>query len=72
MELSIREAALLAAFRRLPPATADELSALVARLASLAPGMAIDWSDSWSDEDLRDFTTQSLRRLETEEQEESR
>jgi hypothetical protein len=56
---------LLAAFRRLPPETASELSGLIERLAALAPDRKIDWSDSWSDEDLDEFRAASLRRLET-------
>ena len=49
-----------------------ELSSLAQRLAALAPGTTIDWSDSWSDADLREFTAASLRRLEAEEEEEPR
>ncbi|MEO8663681.1 MAG: hypothetical protein ABI693_34815 [Bryobacteraceae bacterium] len=71
MQLNEREASLLDAFRRLPPDTATELSALAARLAQLAPNKKIDWSDSWSDEDLTEFRAASLRRLSTEESEES-
>lgn len=70
MQLDPREATLVEAFRRLPPETAAELSALAERLATLAPHHKIDWSDSWSDEDLQDFRTASLRRLEAEESEE--
>ena len=72
MQLDPREATLVEAFRRLPPNAAAELSALAERLATLAPDGRIDWSDSWSDEDLRDFRAASLRRLEAEESEESR
>jgi len=72
MELSAREEDILAAFRRLPPVAAAELSALAQRLAALAPGTAVDWSDSWSDADLQEFTASSLKRLETEEQEDPR
>jgi hypothetical protein len=63
MQLNEREASLVDAFRRLPPNAAAELSMLAERLAELAPNHAIDWSDSWSDEDLRDFRDASLRRL---------
>ncbi len=70
MELSAGEEALLEAFRRLPPATAAELSELARRLADRAAGTAIDWSDSWSESDLQEFTAASLRRLEAEEEEE--
>jgi hypothetical protein len=69
MRLNERETCLLDAFRRLPPDTATELSALVERLAELALNHRIDWSDSWSDEDLKEFRAASLRRLEAEESE---
>jgi len=69
MQLNEREASLLDAFRRLPPETATELSRLAQRLAELATKGNIDWSDSWSDEDLNEFRAASLRRLEAEESE---
>lgn len=69
MQLNQREAALVDAFRRLTPDAASELSALAERLAELAPNQRIDWSDSWSDEDLQDFRAASLRRLDVEESE---
>jgi len=52
MQLNEREASWVDAFRRLPTETATELSALAVRLAELASNRRIDWSDSWSDEDL--------------------
>jgi hypothetical protein len=67
MRLNEREASLVNAVRRLPSEAATELSALAARLAELAPDHRIDWSDSWSDEDLAEFRAASLRRLDTEE-----
>ncbi len=67
MQLSEQEASLVGAFRRLPPDAATELSGLAERLAELAPNHRIDWSDSWSDEDLNDFRAASLRRLDAEE-----
>ena len=69
--LNSQEASLLTAFRRLPPDAAGELSRLVERLAALAPERRIDWSDSWSDEDLREFRAASIRRLEERESEEA-
>ena len=71
MQLNRREELLLEAFRRLPPAAADELSALAQRLATLGPRSSIDWSDSWSDSDLEEFTAASIRRLEPGEQKEN-
>jgi hypothetical protein len=57
-------------FRRLPPDTAAELSALAERLATLSLHGRIDCSDSWTDEDLQVFRASSLKRLEDEELEE--
>jgi hypothetical protein len=70
LTLNARETSLLQAFRRLPPDAAAELAALAERLAALRPNTKIDWSDSWSDEDLKEFTAASLRRLEAEDSEE--
>ena len=71
MSLNSQEASLLTAFRRLPSDAAGELSRLIERLAAVAPERKIDWSDSWSDEDLREFRAASLRRLEENEAEEA-
>jgi len=69
--LNSQEASLLAAYRRLPPEAAVELSGLIERLASLAPGRKIDWSDSWSDDDLNEFRAASIGRLEASESEDA-
>jgi hypothetical protein len=71
MRLNPIEESLVEAFRRLPPDAAAELSALAERLASLSPNRRIDWSDSWSDDDLADFRTASLTRLDVEETDDS-
>jgi len=67
MQLNPQEALLVEAFRRLPPDTAAELSALTERLATLTANGRVDWSDSWSDKDLKDFTIASLNRLDDDE-----
>jgi hypothetical protein len=67
MQLNERESSLVDAFRRLASETATELSALAERLAELTPNRRIDWSDSWSDEDLNECRAASLRRLDAEE-----
>ena len=67
MLLSSQETTLLDAFRGLPVDTAQEISELVRRLAELPENMCVDWSDSWSDEDLRGFTARSLKRAEVDE-----
>ena len=69
MQITADEEGLLDAFRRLPPATAKELAALVRRLAAQTPDAAIDWSDSWSDKDLQDFTAASIEAADTEDSE---
>jgi hypothetical protein len=38
--------------------------------SALTPGTTVDWSDSWSEADLHEFTAASLARLEDEEREE--
>jgi len=65
--LNSQETALVNVFRTLPPDAAIELSRLIERLASLAPDRKIDWSHSWSDDDLREFRAASLKRLEASE-----
>jgi hypothetical protein len=52
LQLNPRETSLLESFRRLSPET------------SLRPNTRIDWSDSWSDKDLEEFTAAPIRRLE--------
>ena len=66
MNLSQSEELLVESFRRLPAPAARELAALAQRLASLGLDSAIDWSDEWSEADLREFTRGSLRRLDAE------
>ena len=68
--LNSQEASLLNAFRKLPTDAAMELSGLIERLAALAPDRKIDWSDSWSDDDLKEFRAASVARLEASESEE--
>jgi hypothetical protein len=72
MQLSPREEVLVETFRRLHPKAAMELSALAERLAALGSGGLTDWSDSWSETDLQAFTSDSLQRLDSEEQENAR
>lgn len=68
MQLDPMETALIEGLRRLPPQAAEELSALVSRLSAVSPNTRIDWSDAWSDEDLREFTDYSIRQLEADEE----
>jgi len=68
MLISSSEEELISAFRRLPAAAAEEISSLVRRLASLPAGTKVDWSDEWSDDDLRDYASASIRSFETREE----
>jgi len=68
LDLNPQETTLLNAFRRLPADAANQLSALVQRLVVLSGHTTIDWSDSWTDDDLRDFTAHSLKRIEADEE----
>ena len=61
----------MAAFRKLPPDAAGELSRLIERLAELAPERKNDSSESCTDDDLREFRAASVRRLEESEAEEA-
>lgn len=42
---------------------------LIERLAALADTGDVDWSEAWSEDDLRDFTIASIKRLDEDEAE---
>lgn len=58
--LSENEERLVEALRTLPPAAADNLITWATQLSDLAKGGAIEWSDTWTDEDLADLRRASL------------
>ena len=58
--LSENEERLVEAFRSLPPDAADQVIAWTTRLRDLANGRSIEWSDTWTDEDLADARRASL------------
>ena len=64
IQLTEKEEQLVATIRVLSAETADQIMLWAAQLAGLAAGQPIDWSDAWSDEDLRDATAASVRNLE--------
>jgi hypothetical protein len=64
MMLSAEEEALVNAVRALPPEEATKILAWARQLADLSHGREIEWSDSWSTEDLADATGYSVRRFE--------
>ena len=70
MQVSNQEETLLRAYSQLSPVAAEQISALITRLAT--SHQKVDWSDEWSDSDLQEFTASSLCRLETEHSEDPR
>lgn len=69
MVLSATEESLIKVVRMLPPNEAKKVLDWAHQLAELGGGRLLDWSDSWSDDDLRDATDASLKRFEQEERE---
>lgn len=53
------------------PAEHPSVRVIVERLAGLASSTAIDRSDSWSELDLQEFTTASVRSVEAADKEDS-
>ena len=69
MVLSANEESLIKAVRMLPPDEARKVLVWAQQLADLERGRRIEWSDSWSDDDLREATRASLERFEQQERE---
>ena len=69
MVLSAQEESLISVVRALPPDEAGKVLNWARQLADLADGRPVDWSDSWTDDDLADATTAALRRFDEEERE---
>ncbi len=64
MVLSSQEESLICVIRALPPDEAGKVLNWARHLTELAEGQNLEWSDSWSSEDLADATKSSLRRFE--------
>ena len=69
--LSENEERLVEALRALPPDAADQVIAWTTRLRDLAGGRTVDWSDTWTDEDLADARRASLSSFDVREREEA-
>ena len=69
--LSETEERLVEAFRALPPDAADQVIAWTTRLRDLANGRSVDWSDTWTDEDLADACRASLSSFDEREREDA-
>lgn len=59
------------ALRALPPDAADQVVTWTTRLRDLADGRSVDWSDTWTDEDLADARRASLSTFDEREREEA-
>jgi hypothetical protein len=70
MVLNANEESLINVVRMLPPDEARKVLVWAQQLADLGRGRRVDWSDSWSDDDLREATVASLERFEQQEREE--
>jgi hypothetical protein len=69
MVLSASEESLIKAVRMLPPGEAKKVLDWAQQLADLGSGHTVEWSDSWSDDDVRDATAASLMRFDKQERE---
>jgi hypothetical protein len=68
MALSQQEESLISLVRALPPEEAGKVLNWASQLADLAGGRTIEWSDSWTDEDLAEATAAAVKRFEDQEQ----
>ena len=64
MVLSSQEESLISVIRALPPDEAGKVLNWARQLTDLGEGRSIQWSDSWSAEDLEDATRAALRQFE--------
>jgi len=69
MVLSAQEESLIGVVRALPPEEAGKVLNWARQLADLAGGRTIEWSDSWTDEDLADAAAAAVQRFENQERE---
>jgi hypothetical protein len=69
MVLSSREESLIKVVRMLPPDEARKVLVWAQQLADLGGDLPVEWSDSWSYDDLREATGAALKRFEQQERE---
>ena len=67
--LSAQEESLISVVRALPAEEAGKVLNWARQLADLADGRRIEWSDSWTDQDLVDATAAAVQRFEDQERE---
>lgn len=68
MVLSAQEASFISVIRALPPTEAHKVLNWARQLSELANERPIEWSDSWTDQDLLEATAASVRHFEDQEQ----
>lgn len=71
MVLSAKEPSPISVVRALPPEKARKVLHLACPLADLADGRVVQWSDTWTDEDLTDATAAAVHRFEDQNRENS-
>ena len=64
MVLTIDEESSIKVVRALPPEEAREVLTWASHLADSSERPEIEWSDSWTDEDLPDATSAAIKRFE--------
>jgi hypothetical protein len=62
--LNEKEERFVEALRALPPEAADKMITWAVQLSDLAKGRNVDWSDTWTDEDVADARRASLHNFE--------
>jgi hypothetical protein len=67
MVLTLQEESLIGVVRALPPDEVGKILNWARQLADLAGGRTVEWSDSWTDEDLAEATVAAVHRFEDEE-----
>jgi hypothetical protein len=67
MVLTEQEESLIGMVRALPPQEAGKVLDWARQLADLAGERTIEWSDSWSEEDLAEATASAVRRFDEQE-----
>jgi len=65
--VSEKEERLLESLRKLPPEAADRVIDWAEQLAALANGGPVQWSDTWTHEDMADARGAAMRNLDEEE-----
>jgi hypothetical protein len=61
--LAENEERLVETLRTLPPIVADHVMTWISGLSDLGNGKSLDWSDAWTEDDLKDARNASLAEL---------